>query len=87
MKTTLTLIAGLALGTALLPQHALADCAPCAIEQPDTPAIPQTPGDCTSYALPTPPALKLANCGGCAIEQPDTPALPQTPEDCTGLCR
>ena len=47
----------------------------CAVEQPDTPALPQTPEDCTgpSCATPMPPALKVASpCdgGNCAVDEP-----------------
>ena len=35
-------------------------CSTCAIQQPDQPAIPQTPEDsCNNCAIPTPPAQKL----------------------------
>jgi hypothetical protein len=83
MRTLLAALALIALASTATP--ALADCnsSACAVQQPDTPALPQTPEGCDSCALPTPPAQKLAECINCAVEQPDTPAIPQKPEDCT----
>jgi hypothetical protein len=56
----------------------------CAVEQPDEPAIPQTPEDCSggsNCATPTPPAQKLVCAGSnCAVEQPsDEPIITQEP--------
>jgi hypothetical protein len=62
----------------------------CAVERPDTPAIPQTPEDCTSQgcATPTLPVQKLAcDSSNCAIQQPsDEPITTQEPKDCQGNC-
>ena len=45
-------------------------CNGCAVQQPDTPALPLTPEDgsnCSGCATPTPPILKLADpCSNCA---------------------
>jgi hypothetical protein len=66
------------------------NCSGCAVQQPDTPVMPQTPEDgqgCSSCALPTPTPQRMAEggCSGCAVEQPDTPVLVPTPEDnCNG---
>jgi hypothetical protein len=86
MKTLLAAVALVALASAATP--AFADpSSNCAVQQPDTPALPQIPADsCSQCALPTPPVQKLADCttAGCAVEQPDTPAIPPTPEDASG---
>jgi len=71
MKTTLALLA--VVGLISLTQPAAADCGgySCAVQQPDTPALPPTPEGCGGQdcALPTPPVLKLAGSGGpnCAV--------------------
>jgi hypothetical protein len=82
----LALLVALAFGSFLIPQTAFADgCNTCAVQLPDTPAIPQTPedggGGCSNCALPTPAPQRLADggCTNCAVDQPDTPVLPQIP--------
>lgn len=62
-------------------------CSTCAIQQPDQPAIPQTPEDsCNNCAIPTPPAQKLAeNCSSCAVDQPSD-AIPSEPNDNCSTC-
>jgi hypothetical protein len=59
----------------------------CAVEQPDTPAIPQTPEDCTSQgcATPTLPVQKLA-CDSSNCATPALPAKPVVVADCPGGC-
>jgi hypothetical protein len=91
----LALLVALAFGSFLIPQTAFADggCSSCAVQQPDTPAIPQMPedgsGGCSGCALPAPAPQRLADsgsCSTCAVDQPDTPVLPQIPSDggCSG---
>jgi hypothetical protein len=63
MKTTLALLA--VVGLISLTQPVLASCGSygCAVEQPDTPALPQMPESCGGSACATPPPeLKLAGC-------------------------
>jgi hypothetical protein len=68
------------LGTAV---QADANCSNCAVQQPDQPAIPQTPEDgtgCSNCAIPVPVPQKLADsCTNCAIEQPGDEPTP-TPQ-------
>ena len=95
---TLTLLAALALVSLTGPASADnggGGCNGCAIQQPDQPAILQTPqdgggGNCSGCALPTPAPQRLADkgggCSGCDVEQSDTPVLPQTPADGSANC-
>jgi hypothetical protein len=73
------------------PAFADAGCSGCAVQQPDTPVMPQAPEDdsCNGCALPTPTPQRMAdngNCSGCAVEQPDAPVLVPTPEDGCSSC-
>jgi hypothetical protein len=89
---TLTLMAALLLGTALIPQAALADgqgCSSCVVQPSgDETAIPQEPrdgGSCNGCAMPVIVAPRLADgCSQCAVQDPDEPIVQQEPRDgCT----
>jgi hypothetical protein len=67
--------APLVLGTAVQADS----CGNCAVQQPDQPAIPQTPEDCagSNCAIPVPVLQKLAgDCTSCATEQPSDEPTP-----------
>ena len=75
---SITLLAALALVAVVsggTPASADGSCSGCAVQQPDTPVMPQTPedgGGCSGCATPIPPAQKLAdggNCTGCALQR------------------
>jgi hypothetical protein len=93
---TLTLMAALLLGTAMIPQTALADgggCSSCVVQPSgDETAIPQEPrdsGGCNGCATPLFVAPRLADGGGCtscAVQDPDEPIVQQEPRDGCSQC-
>jgi hypothetical protein len=88
---TVTLVAALLVGTAVIPHAALADpCSGCVVQPSgDETAIPQEPRDsgsgCSGCATPLSVPPRLADgCTSCAVEDPYEPIVQQEPCDgCT----